>query len=120
MKYKTYQTEDGHTKADCPVCEASEHIQILEEHGICEICQLEGRVVTNSAEFVKEVSVKDPASGGFVEMSVFKHNDTGGMFAVDSSYLDQCFDDDTDPVIPDPFSMNLKGATTYNVKLYGL
>ena len=76
--------------------------------------------ITNSAEFVKEVTVIDPESKAPVEMSVFKHNETGGMFAVDSSYLDQCFDDDTDPVIPDPFSLNLEGATTYNVTLYGL
>ena len=70
--------------------------------------------MTNSAEFVKEISVTDPDSKGQVELSVFKHNETGGMFAVDSSYLDQCFDDDTDPVIPDPFE---EGE---DVTLYGL
>jgi len=47
---ETYITEDGHTKADCPECEASEHIQILEEHGVCEICQLEGRK-TNTMKY---------------------------------------------------------------------
>jgi hypothetical protein len=25
------------------------------------------------------------------------------MFAMDSSFLDQCCDDDTHPIIPDPF-----------------
>ena len=38
---KTYQTEDGHTKADCPKCEASEHIAYLEEYGECDICRHE-------------------------------------------------------------------------------
>jgi len=59
--------------------------------------------ITNSAEYVTEVTATDPDSKAPVEMSVFKHNETGGMFAIDSSYLDQCFDDDTNPVIPDPF-----------------
>ena len=58
----------------------------------------------NTAKFVKEVVVIDPDSKGEVGMSVFKHNEGGGMFAIDSSYLDQCFDDDIDPVIPDPFN----------------
>jgi len=78
------------------------------------IQELEAKLVSNSAEFVKEVSVKDPDSGGWVEMAVFKHNDSGGMFAVDSSYLDQCFDDDTDPVIQDPFNDG-QTVTLYNL-----
>jgi len=40
MKYKVYITEDGHSKADCPICEASEHIDMLEECGKCELCLL--------------------------------------------------------------------------------
>ena len=84
------------------------------------IRELEARLVSNSAEFVKEVTVKDPDSGGYVELAVFKHNETGGMFAVDSSYLDQCFDDDTNPRIPDPFSLNLPGSGSYDVTLYNL
>lgn len=35
------RTEDGHTKAPCPRCEALEHIQILDEHGRCQLCWLE-------------------------------------------------------------------------------
>ena len=54
------------------------------------------------AKFVKEITVIDPDSKGDVQLSVFKH-ENGGMFAVDSSFLDQCFDDDVDPLIPDPF-----------------
>lgn len=57
----------------------------------------------NKAKFVKEITVIDPDTKGEVELSVFKH-ENGGMFAMDSSYLDQCFDDEVDPLIPDPFS----------------
>jgi len=78
------------------------------------IAELEARLLSNSAEFVTEIMVKDPDSKLKVEMSVFKHNESGGMFAVDSSYLDQCFDDDTNPVIDDPFNSGLQ------VILYGL
>lgn len=60
-----------------------------------------------------EVTVTDPDSKASVAMSVFKH-ENGGMFAIDSSYLDQCFDDVTDPVIPDPFNEG------YQITLYGL
>jgi hypothetical protein len=55
-----------------------------------------------NATFVEQVTVKDPDTGGNVQLEVFKH-ENGGMFAIDSSYLDQCFEDDTEPVIPDPF-----------------
>jgi hypothetical protein len=54
------------------------------------------------AKFVKEISVIDPDSKGQVELSVYKH-ENGGMFAIDSSWLDQCTDEDSYPVIRDPF-----------------
>ena len=57
----------------------------------------------NTAKFVKEITVQDPDTGGDVEMEVYKHQG-GGMFAIDSSYLDQVHDDDTYPVVPDPFT----------------
>lgn len=56
----------------------------------------------SKAKFVKEIVITDPDSGGQVEIDIFKH-EAGGMFGVDASYLDQCFDDDKDPVIRDPF-----------------
>jgi len=58
----------------------------------------------NTAKFVKEITVVDPDTGGDVQMEVWKH-EGGGMFAIDSSYLDQCTDPEY-PVIPDPFSAN--------------
>jgi hypothetical protein len=54
------------------------------------------------AKFVKEITVIDPDSKGEVELSVYKH-ENGGMFAMDSSWLDQCCDEDSYPVIQDPF-----------------
>ena len=57
-----------------------------------------------TAKFINEVTVVDPESMGEVEVSMFKHNESGGIFGIDSSYLDQCFEDDIDPVIPDPFN----------------
>ena len=78
------------------------------------IKELEAKLVSNSAEYVKEVTVIDPESKAPVDMCVFKHNDGGGMFAVDSSYLDQCFDDDTNPVIADPFNDG-QTVTLYNL-----
>jgi len=56
-----------------------------------------------TAKFVTEVSVKDPDFPSLmVDVSVYKH-ENGGMFAIDSSWLDQCTEDDCNPVIRDPF-----------------
>jgi len=57
----------------------------------------------NKAKFVKEITVKDPDTHAPVKVEVYKH-ENGGMFAVDSSYLEQAFDDNDDPIIPDPFT----------------
>jgi hypothetical protein len=56
----------------------------------------------NKAKFVTEITAIDPDSKLPVKISLFKH-ENGGMFGIDSSYLDQCFDDDKDVVVPDPF-----------------
>jgi len=53
------------------------------------------------AKFVEEITVIDPDTKGEVQLEVWKH-ENGGMFAIDSSYLDQCTDPEY-PVIPDPF-----------------
>jgi len=55
------------------------------------------------AKFVQEIIVKDIDTKGDVQLSVYKHPN-GGMFAIDSSYLEQTTDCDEYPVIPDPFS----------------
>ena len=55
------------------------------------------------AKYVEEIVVTDPDTGGLVELDVFKH-ESGGMFAVDASFLDQCYEDDENPLILDPFT----------------
>ena len=62
-------------------------------------------VAMNKAYFVEEIVVTDPDSKGLVELEVYKH-ENGGMFAIDSSYLDQVArtDDYDRPIVPDPFS----------------
>lgn len=67
----------------------------------------------SKAKFVREVTVTDPDTNLPVEISIYKH-EGGGMFGIDSSYLDQCLDDD-EPQIPDPFS--LSGCFVVNVSL---
>lgn len=54
------------------------------------------------AQYVKEVIVIDPDSKGEVAISIFKH-ESGGMFGVDSSYLDQAFDDEAVIKVPNVF-----------------
>jgi hypothetical protein len=56
------------------------------------------------AKFVKEITVTDPDTKGEVNLSIYKH-ENGSMFAMDSSFLDQCCDDDDYPVIRDPFEL---------------
>ena len=53
------------------------------------------------AQYSEEITVIDPDTKGEVGLTVFKHQN-GGMFAIDSSYLEQEFEDDVDPLIPDP------------------
>jgi len=59
----------------------------------------------NKAYLVTEITVIDPDSKGEVELSVYKH-ENGGMFAIDSSFLDQVArtDDFDRPIISDPFN----------------
>ncbi len=57
--------------------------------------------MSTRAKFVKEIVVEDPDTGNLIEMEVYKH-ENGGMFAIDSSYLDHKFDDGEGRV-PDPF-----------------
>lgn len=52
------------------------------------------------AKFVDELTVKDPETFGDVEIAIYKHP-CGGMFGIDCSFIDQCFDDN--PTILDPF-----------------
>lgn len=57
----------------------------------------------NTSRFIKEINVIDPDSNAEVTIAIYKHNESGGMFAIDSSYIDQVIDDEY-PTIPDPFN----------------
>jgi hypothetical protein len=52
---------------------------------------------THTTKYIQEVVVRDPDSGGDVSMEVHKV-EGGGMFAIDSSFLEQVTD-----TIPSPF-----------------
>lgn len=61
------------------------------------------------AKFVEEIKVMDPDTGNLIEMEVYKH-ENGGMFAIDSSFLEQVAEEEEslgetpETVIMDPFS----------------
>lgn len=65
--------------------------------------------MTSKAEFVKEISLTDN-DGNEVMLEVYQH-EGGGLFAIDSSYLEECCDDDSYPIIPNPFGSNLTDDT---------
>jgi len=74
----------------------------------------------NTAKFVKEITVTDPDSKGEVAMSVFKH-DNGGMFALDSSFIEQVFPEDEQPLlIPDPFGDIMDASVDNELSLTGV
>lgn len=66
------------------------------------------------ANWVTEVTVYDPDTGGAVELSVYKH-ENGGMFAIDSSFVEQVLDDDN-AVIQDPLETRGRVFLTENVE----
>lgn len=57
------------------------------------------------ATFINEIEVNDPSDSALQTLTIFKHPN-GAMFAIDSSFIDQCFDEDEKIVIPDPYSDN--------------
>jgi len=62
----------------------------------------------NKAKYVNQISVIDPDTKGEVELAVYKHINSGGMFAIDSSFIDQIFDEDEKVIISDPFNKGRK------------
>lgn len=75
----------------------------------------------NKADYVGESTTIDPDTGNEITIAIFKHQN-GGMFAIDSSYLEQCFDTELSNydsiIIPDLFSDDLKKP--YRLELVGL
>jgi len=54
---------------------------------------------------IKEITVNDPDFDTPVELSVFKH-ENGGMFAIDSSYIEQVLSEEDSVYINDPLESN--------------
>jgi hypothetical protein len=61
---------------------------------------------TQTATFIQEVEVIDPDTNAPVKVAIYKHDNSGGMFGVDSSFIEQNFDDDETPTVADPFNNN--------------
>lgn len=55
------------------------------------------------ADFIKEVTVIDPATNAPVDIAIYKDLDSGAMFGVDSSYIVTLSDDDP---VSNPFNGN--------------
>jgi len=60
------------------------------------------------AKFVTEITVVDPDTNAPVEIAVYKH-ENGGIFAIDSSYIEQVLNED-EPV-PDVFNEGMVELT---------
>lgn len=61
----------------------------------------------NTAKFLIETKTIDPDTGGDVHVSMFKHEQSGGIFGIDSSFITETFDDDEDVIIADPFNKGM-------------
>jgi len=61
---------------------------------------------TTTATFVQQITVIDPETNAPVQLSVYKHDSSNGMFAIDSSFIEQNFEDDETPTVADPFTNN--------------
>lgn len=54
------------------------------------------------AVYCKEIKVKDPDTQATIHLSVYKDPSTGGMLAIDSSFIEQ-----VEAVIPNPLQPNV-------------
>jgi hypothetical protein len=62
----------------------------------------------NPAKYVEEITVTDPDSNAPVELAVYKHIESGSMFAIDASFLNQCFPDNGKcPTVSDPINKGM-------------
>lgn len=54
------------------------------------------------AKFITKILIADPDTGNTIEIEAYKH-ENGGIFAIDSSYLEQVAEDENRTAITDPF-----------------
>lgn len=65
---------------------------------------------THTAKFVDEIFVIDPDTNGEVAVSLFKDPVSGGIFGIDSSFIDSVTEDYEDSVPPafyEPFNNSM-------------
>lgn len=58
-----------------------------------------------TAKFVTEIQVIDPDTKSAIDIAIYKH-ENGGMFGIDSSYIEQVLEDDETIISIDPLSMD--------------
>lgn len=65
--------------------------------------------MVRTAKYVKDIVIQDPDTGGDVDITIFKH-ESGGIFGVDFSYLDQVAEEDENgnEIINDPLGEHYK------------
>jgi hypothetical protein len=65
------------------------------------------------ADYIKDIVIQDPDTGGDVEVTLFKH-ECGGIFGLDASWIEQVAGEDSqgNPIIMDPFSESFGNMTT--------
>ncbi len=65
---------------------------------------------SNTVTFIEEILTTDPDSGGEVAVSLFKDPVSGGIFGIDSSFIDKMYEEHEDSIQPafyEPFNNNL-------------
>ena len=70
-------------------------IELLQAAGV-EVFPLTNNEKMNTAKWVCEITVIDPDTRMPVELCVYKHEQNGGMFAIDSAFVDQVLGDEDD------------------------
>lgn len=63
-------------------------------------------IIMSKAVLISEVTVTDPDTGGEVQVSIFKDKTSGGIFGVDSSFIEQTFEDEEEVIVNSPFAVN--------------
>jgi hypothetical protein len=58
--------------------------------------------MSNTAKFIKEIVIQDPTTGGDVHVGIYQHQN-GGIFGIDSSFIEQEREDTSDAIY-DPFA----------------
>jgi len=57
------------------------------------------------ANYIKDIVIQDPDTGGYVEVTLFKH-EFGGIFGLDASWIEQVAEEDDQgiPMCNDPLA----------------